>query len=66
LHRREELWPGAETDESFNVVLVEDRCAAGTDELHRRDLEIINMIHCHVASSAELLEAMGLEAHAQR
>ena len=49
-------------DESFNVVVVEDCCAAGTEELHRRELEIINMIYCHVLSSAELLEIMGLHA----
>jgi len=45
-------------DESFQVVVVEDCCAAGTDELHRRELEIINMIYCHVLSSAELRELM--------
>ena len=47
-------------DESFNVVLVEDCCAAGTMELHRRELEIINMIYCHVLSSEELRTIMGL------
>ena len=47
-------------DESFNVILLEDCCAAGTDELHRHELEIINMIYCHVMSSAELLQIMGL------
>ena len=47
-------------DESFNVVVVEDCCAAGTDELHRRELEIINMIYCHVVSSAELRDIMRL------
>lgn len=47
-------------DESFNVVLVEDCCAAGTLELHQRELEIINMIYCHVVSSTELREIMGL------
>ncbi|MCW8944630.1 MAG: cysteine hydrolase, partial [Sedimenticola sp.] len=26
-------------DESFNVIVVEDGCAAGTDELHKRELE---------------------------
>ncbi|TCP60672.1 nicotinamidase-related amidase [Rhodovulum bhavnagarense] len=41
-------------DESFNVVLVEDCCAAATDALHRHELEVINMIYCHVASSAEV------------
>ena len=35
-------------DESFNVIVVEDCCAAASDELHRRELEIINMIYCHV------------------
>ena len=48
-------------DESFNVVLIEDCCAAGTDELHARELEIINMIYCHVLSSTELLAVMGLD-----
>lgn len=47
-------------DESFNVVVVEDCCAAGTDELHRRELEIINMIYCHVVGSAELRAIMRL------
>ena len=35
-------------DESFNVVVVEDCCAAATTELHECELEIINMIYCHV------------------
>ena len=48
-------------DESFNVVLVEDCCAAGTDELHRQELAIINMIYCHVMGSSELRALMGLE-----
>ena len=33
----------------------EDACAAGTDALHRQELEIINMIYCHVMSGEELL-----------
>jgi len=41
-------------DESFSVIVVEDACAAGSDELHRHELEIINMIYCHVMSAAEL------------
>ncbi|MBT3046853.1 MAG: cysteine hydrolase [gamma proteobacterium symbiont of Ctena orbiculata] len=48
-------------DESFNVVVVEDCCAAGTDELHHRELEIINMIYCQVVSSRELIAIMGLD-----
>jgi len=41
-------------DESFNVVVVEDCCAAATMELHRHELEIINMIYCHVAALDEV------------
>ena len=40
-------------DESFGVIVLEDCCAAASDELHRNELEIINMIYCHVMSSAE-------------
>ncbi|MCP5420095.1 MAG: cysteine hydrolase [Gammaproteobacteria bacterium] len=47
-------------DESFNVVVIEDGCAAGIDELHYRELDIINMIYCHVVSSAELMDIMKL------
>jgi nicotinamidase-related amidase len=47
-------------DESFSVVVIEDCCAAGSDELHRKELEIINMIYCHVMSSAELKGLMRL------
>ncbi|MCP4995648.1 MAG: cysteine hydrolase [Gammaproteobacteria bacterium] len=47
-------------DESFNVVVVEDCCAAGTDALHRQELEIINMIYCSVVSRDELVGMMGL------
>jgi nicotinamidase-related amidase len=41
-------------DESFNVVVVEDCCAAATDDLHNRELEIINMIYCHVVQSEDI------------
>lgn len=47
-------------DESFQVILVEDCCAAGTDELHEQELAIINMIYCHVMSSEELRGLMEL------
>jgi biuret amidohydrolase len=47
-------------DESYNVVVVEDCCAAGSDALHHKELEIINMIYCHVMSSYELTTMMGL------
>ena len=45
-------------DESFNVIVVEDCCAAGSGELHHKELEIINMIYCHVMSSKELTGMM--------
>lgn len=46
-------------DESFSVLVVEDCCAAGSDELHRKELEIINMIYGHVISSGELMPLLG-------
>lgn len=45
-------------DESFNVVVVEDACAAATEELHRHELTIINNIYCQVLSTDELLETL--------
>lgn len=41
-------------DESFEVLVIEDCCAAATNELHEHELEIINMIYCHVVSSNEV------------
>ena len=35
-------------DESFDVLVVDDCCAAATMALHTRELETINMIYCHV------------------
>ena len=40
-------------DKRFYVVVVEGCCAAGTDELHRHEPEIIKMIYCHIMGSAE-------------
>lgn len=45
-------------DESFDVVVVEDCCAAGSDELHHKELEIINMIYCQVMSLEEALSSI--------
>lgn len=42
-------------DESFDVLVVEDCCAAATMDLHRHELAIINMIHCHVVSLDDVL-----------
>lgn len=42
-------------DESFNVVVVDDCCAAATMALHTHELEVINMIYCHVVQLDEVL-----------
>ena len=42
-------------DESFDVIVVEDGCAAGSRELHDTELEAINMIYCSVMSADELI-----------
>lgn len=45
-------------DESFNVIVVDDACAAATDELHRHELTIINNIYCQVLTTQETLAAL--------
>lgn len=45
-------------DESFDVVVVQDACAAATDELHLNELRIINMIYCHVLELEDVLERL--------
>lgn len=42
-------------DESFEVTVIEDGCAAANDALHHHELEIINMIYCHVMSCEDFL-----------
>ena len=41
-------------DESFDVLVVEDCCAASTMVLHNHELEVINMIYCHVVQSEDI------------
>ena len=41
-------------DESFGVVVVEDCCAAATEELHLDEIRIINMIYCHVVQAEDI------------
>lgn len=48
-------------DESFRVVVLDDCCAAATDELHRKELEIINNIYCHVMGADDLIRLMALD-----
>ena len=47
-------------DESYQVIVLEDCCAAASDDLHRKELEIINMIYCHVMSSEEFQSLLRL------
>lgn len=42
-------------DESFEVIVVEDGCAAGTMELHEQELAIINRIYCEVMRADDLV-----------
>lgn len=42
-------------DESFDVIVAEDACTAGTMDLHDRELEIMNMIYCSVMSTDEVV-----------
>ena len=43
------------TDESFDMIVVEDGCAAGTMALHSGELEILNRIYCEVMRADDLL-----------
>lgn len=45
-------------DESFNVIVVDDACAAATDELHGHELTIINNIYCQVLTCDETFAAL--------
>jgi nicotinamidase-related amidase len=45
-------------DESFSVIVLEDCCAAGSDALHDRELEIINMIYCHVMRTQDFISLL--------
>ena len=51
-------------DESYQVIVLEDCCAAATEELHRKELEIINMIYCHVMSADEFRALIPLASRA--
>ncbi len=49
-------------DESFNVVVVEDGCAAGTEELHTHELSVLNNIYCQVMGSADVINILDRNA----
>ncbi|OBS11003.1 cysteine hydrolase family protein [Acidihalobacter prosperus] len=46
-------------DESFDVVVVDDACAAATDALHEQELTILNNIYCQVMSRDDVLGELG-------
>jgi nicotinamidase-related amidase len=49
-------------DESFFVLVAEDACAAGSDTLHRAELEIMNLIYCNVMATSDVLGYLPGEA----
>ena len=45
-------------DDGFNVICVEDCCAAPDMELHDTELKIINVIYCNVLSTEETISVI--------
>ena len=45
-------------DESFDVIVVDDCCAAATEELHVNELKEINMIYCHVMQLEDVYKSI--------
>lgn len=43
-------------DEGFEVIVVEDCCAAADQRLHDNELEIMNVIYCTVMSTDEVID----------
>lgn len=43
-------------DESFDVLLIEDCCAAATHELHEHELRVLNWIYCQVVQAEDFLD----------
>lgn len=41
-------------DESFDVVVVEDCCAAATEDLHLHELKVLNWIYCQVVMQEDI------------
>jgi len=46
-------------DESFDVIVIDDACAAATMELHEKELTILNNIYCQVMSVDDVLSELG-------
>lgn len=45
-------------DEGFNVILVEDCCAAGDKQLHDAELRIMNKIYCEIMSANDTIKLL--------
>ncbi|MBS5887530.1 MAG: cysteine hydrolase [Negativicoccus massiliensis] len=54
-------------DDSFQVICVEDACAAATQELHDAELKIMNLIYCQVLSTDQTIALLdeAREKHAK-
>ncbi len=50
-------------DESFDVVVVEECCAAATEALHEDELKILNMIYCHVVGLDDVVGFLDSGVH---
>jgi nicotinamidase-related amidase len=46
-------------DESFDVLIVEDCCAAATQDLHDHELAVLNMIYGHVVRLEDIVSHLG-------
>ena len=46
-------------DESFDVIVVDDACAAATMPLHEQELTILNNIYCQVMSVKDVFVQLG-------
>ena len=42
-------------DADFSVILVEDACAAGTEDIHAAELATLNLLYCTVMTTEELM-----------
>ncbi|HQS08351.1 MAG TPA: cysteine hydrolase family protein [Xanthobacteraceae bacterium] len=52
-------------DESFDVVVLEDLCAAASLDLHAQELAILNMIYCNVMELSEFAALLAAQVGAR-
>ena len=48
-------------DAGFEVILVEDACAAATQQLHDAEIMIMNQIYCQVMSTEETIQLIEVQ-----